>query len=353
MNTRSKNIIYSIFLLIVVTTVWWWRQGSDKQQEISADKSGWVYLKGMAMGAAYAITYYDKNGTDYQKEIDSILDDFNACLSTYDPNSSISKLNQQDTFQIDCPYLYPVLLSAKEAFQVSEKDFDPTVLPLVKRWGFFSDKEPEELPSQKEVDSILRYVNFDSIIFDEKILIKKIHGQQLDFNANAPGYASDLIAEFLSENGVENYLVNLGTGEIVAKGINPDSAIWRLGIVKPDFSDASKEAQVIVSLENKAMATSGNYEKYYEKDGKKYAHTISPITGYPVQHTLLSATVLTDRCIDADALATIFMVKGLEKSMDLLSTLDNVQAYFIYSDAEGNYQTWYSPELDNYIIPVE
>ncbi len=172
----------------------------------------------------------------------------------------------------------------------------------------------------------------------------------LDCSSIAKGYGSDVVARMLEREGVENYMVEIG-GEIVTKGISEKRLPWRIGVTKPtdDSLGVSREYQTILNVTNKAMATSGNYRNFYYKNGKKYAHTIDPKTGYPVQHNILSATVLADNCATADAYATAFMVLGLDKATAVLDKHPELMAYFIYSDEKGNNQVWFSNSLKDKI----
>ena len=173
----------------------------------------------------------------------------------------------------------------------------------------------------------------------------------LDCSSIAKGYGCDVVAKFLEHKGIENYMVEIG-GEIVTKGINSKRLPWRIGVTKPtdDSLNVSNEYQTVLNVTNKAMATSGNYRNFYYKDGKKYAHTIDPHTGYPVQHNILSATVLANDCATADAYATAFMVMGLDKATKLLEKHPELMAYFIYSDHKGNNKEWFSPTLKEKIV---
>ena len=179
---------------------------------------------------------------------------------------------------------------------------------------------------------------------------KKLHKTdpriKLDANAIAQGMTVDLVADFFESQNINNYLVEIG-GEVRVKGVNEENLIWKIGINKPidDATSTISELQDIVVLKNKSLSTSGNYRRFYIKDGKKYAHTIDPKSGYPVQHELLSASVMTDKCSKADAFATAFMVLGLEKSKELLKQNPDLLVYFIYTDKQGKLAVWMSPEF--------
>ena len=215
-------------------------------------------------------------------------------------------------------------------YKTTEGAFDPTVMPLVAAWGFGPDSR--DTPSPNEVDSLLLSVGFENVFFDDKAVCKLNPEVQLDFSAIAKGYAVDLVMMWLKDKGLENVFVEIG-GEIAASGVNHKNKPWAVYIEKPD--ENQRTVQAVVSLNNIAIATSGNYRNFYVKDGKKYAHTISPFTGYPVQHSLLGVSVFARTCAAADAYATAFMVLGLDKAKQIVNQQADIEAYFIYSDQQG------------------
>ena len=173
----------------------------------------------------------------------------------------------------------------------------------------------------------------------------------LDCSAIAKGFGCDLVGRLFQRKGIENYMIEIG-GEVVTSGLNPDRLPWKVGVTKPsdDSLNTSHELQTILNVTDKAMATSGNYRNFYYKGGKKYAHTIDPKTGYPVQHNILSATVIAKSCAEADAYATSFMVMGLEKAQKVMERHPELMAYIIYSDQNGENAIWYSPSLRDKIV---
>jgi thiamine biosynthesis lipoprotein len=192
----------------------------------------------------------------------------------------------------------------------------------------------------------------DKVSLQDGKIIKESPNIMLDVNAIAQGYSVDIVAAFLDEKGIENYLVEIG-GELKCKGMNPKGEDWKIGIDRPQDGNVipGKNMQAVVAIKGKSLATSGNYRKFYEKDGIKYAHSIDPKTGYPVLSKLLSATLITDRCITADAYATAFMVMGLEKSIAILeSGSEDMEAYLIYSDEEGKFRVYSTPGMKKYIL---
>ena len=289
------------------------------------------------MGTSYHITYLEKDNKNYQEEIDSLLEAFDVSMSTYNPGSEISYFNTHDTLFFSTPYFFPVLIKSREVYEITRGAFDPTVGPLVNAWGF--GPERPDLPDSLQIDSLLNLVGFDNIVFYSGKVWKKITGVQLDFNAIAPGYAADVIGWFLESAGVGNYIVEIG-GEIVCKGYNDRGKPWSTGIEDPTVGLNERQITAILELTDKAISTSGNYRNFYVKDGKKYSHEINPLTGYPAEQRLLSATVIADDCITADAFATAFMVLGLEESIKILEARNDLDAYLIFENNSG--------ELDSY-----
>lgn len=307
-----------------------------------------VKINGLAQGTYYAITYFDTETRDLQLEIDSFFKAFDQSASTYLESSVISRFNKNDTsVRADMPFI-EVFNKSQEISAATEGAFDITTFPLSDAWGFgFTD--PMKLDSER-VDSLLQYVDYRMVRMDGDKLIKEKPEIRLDFNAIAQGYSADLIGKMLEEKGITNYLVDVG-GEVLAKGQKPDGTTWKVGIEKPtDDANDQRTLDAIVSLHNKALATSGNYRRFFIKDGMKYSHTIDPITGYPVTHKLLSASVLADDAMVADAYATAFMVMGLEKAKAYIAVHPGLEAHFIYTNDKGQYESWTSPGLVKLIV---
>ena len=305
-----------------------------------------IKVEGYAQGTTYHITYISFDGVNYQRSIDSLLIEIDNSLSTYQDRSIISKFNQSDSIQVMDNMFLAVFNNAKTVYQLSEGAFDPTIAPIVNAWGFgFKNLANTD---STFIDSLMQYVNFNEVIIVDSLVVKSNPYVMLDFNAIAQGYSVDVLSEFLETKGITNYMVEVG-GEIRVKGKNHSDTLWRIGIDKPIENNTNRELQAIINLDNIALATSGNYRKYYEKNGMKYSHTIDPQTGYPVQHNLLSATVLAPTCAMADAYATTFMVLGLEKSKKLLEELDGVEALLIYVDEKNKMSTFSTKEISNFI----
>ncbi len=340
---QRKNIIYSLVLAVAFLAIWGYRQWSDP-----ADAQGKrIALQGTTMGTTYSVKYMDPQGRNLKPAVDSLLKAFNMSMSTYIPESEISRFNQDAILKYESPFFYPVLEKSREIYKKTGGAFDPTVGPLVNAWGF--GPEGRQTPPDAVVDSLLRLVNYDSVFYDSIAICKMQKGMKLDFSAIAKGYGVDVVADFIKSKGIENLFVEIG-GEVVARGVNEQGEPWRVGVNYPtENPDDQNRAQAIVSLQNQAIATSGNYRNYYEKDGIKYSHTISPVTGRPVRHSLLSASVFAPNCMTADAYATAFMVMGVDKAKELLAREKDLMAYFIYSDENGKLQTWVSPGIEDQI----
>lgn len=286
----------------------------------------------------YSVKYFNETGENYGVEIDSLLKVWNLSLSTYIPSSEISRFNSgSDCFVFESKYFYPVLAASKEVYEKSGGAFDPTVGPLVNAFGFGPDKSMA--PDSSKVDSLMVLVGYNKIHFDEKKVCKEISGMKLDFSAVAKGYAVDVVASFLETKGIKNLLVEIG-GELICKGTKNDGNPWRTAIEDPEVGAYERKVLTVVHMNDRAVATSGNYRNYYVKDGRKYVHTINPATGYPVMHNLLSASVFADNCMRADAYATAFMVLGVEKAKEVLSKDSTLDAYLIFSGEDGKIHTY-------------
>ena len=266
-----------------------------------------------------------------------------ASLSPFNEKSVITHVNKNEAVTLDDHFITVFRLSS-EIYKDTEGAFDITVAPLVNAWGF--GFKNGITPDCHAIDSLMQFVGFDKVKLQDGKIIKTDDRLMLDCSAIAKGYGVDAVARLLKSKGIDNYMVEIG-GEIVASGENPKGAPWRIGVSKPDDDsvNVSNEIQGIINISNRAMATSGNYRNFYYKGGKKYAHTIDPKTGCPVQHSILSATVVSDECAKADAYATAFMVMGLDKAKAVLARHKDMMAYFIYSDDKGNNKVWYSPSL--------
>ena len=303
-------------------------------------KSSYIANEGFIYGTIYHIKYESPDSKDLQNGIEEEMNKLNRSLSTFDSLSVISKVNKNQDVVLD-DYFLSVFNKAKEISKITGGAFDITVAPMVNVWGFgFKHKEQV---TDDLIDSLKRITGYQKIRISENKIVKEHPNTMLDCSAIAKGFACDVVGNYLAGKGCKNYMVEIG-GEVVARGVNAKGKYWSIGVSKPvdDISPAAQELQAIVSLKNQALATSGNYRNFYVEGGKKYAHTIDPHTGYPVQHSLLSSTVLAKNCMTADAFATAFMVLGVEKAEKIVNETEGLEAYFIYSGENGEYKTWFS-----------
>lgn len=340
---RRKNLLYSLVLILALLGVWVYRNYIKDTGVPEGAEGKKIELQGSTMGTTYSVKYLDEERRNFQPGIDSLLEVFNLSHSTYIPESEISRFNREALLKYESPFFYPVLKRSKEIYEKTGGAFDPTVGPLVNAWGF--GPEGVQTPDPGRVDSLLQLVNFDSIFFDTVAVCKMMKGMKLDFSAIAKGYGVDVVAQFLKARGIDDLFVEIG-GEVYAEGVNEHGNPWAVGVNHPTTDvEQQQAAMAIIPLENQAIATSGNYRNYYEKDGVKYSHTISPVTGYPVTHSLLSASVFAPDCMTADAYATAFMVLGVKEAMAIDEREDDIAIYLIYSDESGALQTFASPEV--------
>lgn len=282
---------------------------------------------GLVFGTVYHVTYAYHE--DLQPEIEKALMAVDQEFSMFNEESTVSHLNRGEDYP-QSEMFQELYHLAQDVNKDTEGAFDITVAPLVNAWGF--GFKHEQLPTEAQVDSLLQIRD------------------QLDFSAIAKGFGCDQVARMLDAKGVTDYMVEIG-GEVVVKGQSPNATPWRIGVMKPvdDSLHIDGELQEVLSITDKSMATSGNYRNFYYKDGKKYAHTIDPRTGYPVQLTLLSATVLADNCATADAYATSFMVLGVEKAKEILARHPELAAYLIYNGDDGKPVVWYTDNVKDLI----
>lgn len=313
--------------------------------------SDYISFGGFTQGTTYSITYKSTDTINYKNDVEYLLAEFDSSLSTYNKLSVISKINYNESNVTD-KYFNVVYLKACEVYNKTDHAFDITVAPLVNAWGFgFSNKEQV---TNALIDSLLEFVGFQKVCLKDSFIVKSDPRLMLDVNAIAQGYSVDVVADFLEGKGITDYLVEIG-GEVKTKGINNKGKSWRIGIDKPFDNNniPGENLQAIINLSNKSLATSGNYRKFYERDGIKYSHTINPKTGYPVTHSLLSTTVIADDCMTADAYATAFMVMGLEKAFELAEQLPDIEAYFIYSDEKGVFQEKMTSNMNKLIEKIK
>lgn len=314
----------------------------------SCNKKEYFFNEGYIFGTVYHMTYL--SGEDLQDSIDAELNKFDLSLSMFNGKSTISKINNSETEGFDLskdPWAYKVISESLKISEMTDGAFDITVAPLVNAWGFGFKKKSDVTATI--IDSLRNFVGYKLLTLKEKTLSKKYPEMMLDASAVAKGYACDVIAEIFKRHGINNYMIEIG-GEMAIKGNNPEAGKWRIGISVPndDSTSANTDWQEKLVLTDKCIATSGNYRRFYIKDGKKFAHTIDPATGYPIQHSLLSATVIADDCLTADALATAFMVMGVEKALNLAEKLPDVEGLFICAADSGKTKIVRTKGIDKY-----
>lgn len=331
-----RSLFLSAFLIILFLS-----SCGTKQRE-----PRFVNIRGVVFGTYYSVSYYCDKGEDHSEAIDSIFNVVNQSMSFYIPNSTISKINRNETNQADEHFL-TVLNRSLEIARQTGGAFDPTISPLVNAWGFGFEDRQRMTPAL--IDSLKRIVGYQKVSVAGNRIIKAIPEIQFDFNAIAKGYASDIAGQLLENKGIETYMVEIG-GDLIARGLKPDGTPWRIGLERPaQDMYAQQDWEYMVEMHNRAVATSGSTRKYYEEGGQRFSHTIDPFTGRPVTHNLLSVSVFAEDCMTADAFATAFMVMGLERSKEFMRKRDDIQAFFIYSDNGDNYGTYTTEGLK--VIP--
>ena len=299
----------------------------------SDDNPKRVELSGSVFGTTYKIIYFG-DSKDYSKSIDSIFDATNNSVSTYIPTSLISKVNKGDaTVEIDTIFK-EVFIKSKEIFVETDGFFDPTVGSLVNAYGFGPKKTKLDL-SQNQIDSIMNFVGLDKVSLKNSQIVKSNSNVYLDFNSIAKGFGIDLVARFFEDQGINNYLVEIG-GEIRTKGAKEEGKPWAIQVVNPVDAD-NNGGYTKINLSDKSMATSGNYRKFRIADnGTKYVHTVNPKTGLAQESNLLSASVIAaSDCADVDAYATAIMAMGLEKAKVFLEKRPDLKVILIYSDSNN------------------
>ena len=313
----------------------------------------YLTVEGQAQGTYYRITYADSLQRNFKPDFEAFFDRLNQEVSTYEENSLISAFNRSnaDTFLLPARpgYFIANLEKSREIYRISEGAFDPTVMPLVAYWGFGPKPNNLSAVDSTKVDSLLQFVGLEKLTWsrlsDGNILVRKARpGIQLDFNAIAQGYAVDEIGRMLESKGIVHYLADIG-GEVVARGKNPRGQAWTIGINAPREDGNSDEILAAIPLENRALATSGNYRKFYEVQGVKFSHTIHPKTGFPERNALLSASVFAPDAMSADAYATACMVLGPEKALSLIQQRPELEGYLVIGTSDGKMEVRYSQGL--------
>lgn len=301
----------------------------------------WQFCEGGCFGTVYHISY--KSTDNYNDSIINVLKIVDKSLSTFNDSSVISFINSNKSNQMD-KMVSKVIETSLIVHKETNGAFDITVAPLVNAWGF-GFKNSDNIDSIK-IDSILQFVGMEKLSISGNRIIKSDNRIMLDCSAIAKGFGVDMVAEMFKRNNIDNFMIEIG-GEVRTSGKNPSNSNWNIGINKPvdDIMSDNQDLQNIIEITDMSIATSGNYRNFYIKNDKKYAHTIDPKSGYPVQHSILSSTVIAKDCMVADAYATAFMVMGLEKAKVLLNKHTELKAYFIYSTDNGENAVWCSDGL--------
>lgn len=309
-------------------------------------------LFGNTQGTYYSITYYDKEGRDLQSDIDSMLHAFDMTASLWEEESELRKINRNETTVLS-PVLADLIQKSIAINQYTHGAFDCTIGNLINAWGF--GYKNDSMPDSETIETLLSCCGTEKVelISDTEssyIHITKPAELEIDLNAIAQGASVDMIGRHFESLGIHDYLIDIG-GEVRARGRKPDGALWKVGIETPSKTkDDTRKIDAIIQLDNLSVVTSGNYRKYYIENGVKYSHTINPETGRPVNHTLLSVSVIDEEAWRADALATAFMVMGLDSTLSFINkTSEDEAIYFIYNEG-GEYRTHVTPSFEEMII---
>lgn len=335
---QKKRLLWQVpFLtLLIIGTVLIIRQQRNMPYQRYSD---------FVFGTTFTVTY--QCDSDMSQSIKAELMKVDYSLSPFNKESVITAINNNKDVKPDKMFM-DVFQLAMDVSRETDGAFDITVAPLVNAWGF--GFKSGEKPTARQVDSLRQIIGYQKISVDNGKIRKQDSRMMLDCSAIAKGYGTDVVANFLRQRGVRNFMVEIG-GEVVTCGVNPERVPWKVGVIKPDDDSlsVSHELQTILNVTDIAMATSGNYRNFYYQGGRKFAHTIDPKTGYPVQHNILSATVLAKTCALADAYATSFMVMGLDKAQKVLERHPELMVYFIYDDGQEKNAVWFSPSLKDKI----
>ena len=343
----NKKLYWQIplALLLIIGTIYIARQEHSKTYR---------HAEGSIFGTIYHITY--EADRDLQPDMVEALMRVDNSLSMFNDSSVISRINRGEDVDLGKQRMFvEVFQLAQTISKETNGAFDITVAPLVNAWGFGFKNDTK--PSPAAIDSLRQFIGYQNVNIVNHQVQKTDPRTMLDCSAIAKGYGTDVVARLLRSKDVSNFMIEIG-GEVVVAGKNDRGGPWRIGVTKPteDPENQNNELQAVLSLPYhsststskhtlSALATSGNYRNFYYKDGKRYAHTIDPRTGYPVQHNILSATVIAPNCATADAYATSFMVLGLDSAKQVLAHHPELLAYLIYTDEKGQYATWQSDQL--------
>ena len=331
MNGNNKWKWQLPFLLfLILATVFIIRRHQPQQAPFQ-------HSEGMVFGTVWHATYQCDSLLSHS--IMHELSQVDASLSMFNPHSTVSRINSGESEETDSLFRM-VFTQAQQISEATDGCFDVTVAPLVNAWGFGFKKR--SLPDSAQVDSLLQFVGWEKVKLEDNLLRKEDPRMVLDFSAIAKGFGVDQVAGLMRRKGISNFMIEIG-GEIVVSGHNPKGEKWNIGVNKPveDSTSTNQEVVTILHLTDCAMATSGNYRNFYiSPDGRKLSHTIDPHSGHPVQHSILSSTVVAPTCSMADAFATSFMVMGIDDAKKVLSQHPEIEALFIYTDENENLKVW-------------
>ena len=305
------------------------------------------HITGQTMGGINYNIKYIGDVKNIKPKIDRLLEAFNQSLSTYIPDSEISRLNRKGSLVYGSVHCLKMLEASKMVYEATNGAYDPTIGPLIQAWGFGAEKVVR-VPDSATVDSLKALVGFDQVMFNDDSVWLLNRGA-LDFSAIAKGYAVDLVAELMEENGYQNYMVEIG-GEARCKGTKDINKNWSLGIEDPTVAIDERKILAVVGLKNRSLATSGNYRNYYKKHDRIFAHIIDPRTGYSSQRHLLSASVFAENCMVADAYSTAFMVMGLDESSRFVDQDGGLDALLIYQTTDGQLKTFISDGIKPFVL---
>jgi len=333
---KSKKF-YAILLLLLIMVI---------AIPFMRNRKKFFTNEGVVWTTEYHITYEAR--TDLNDSIQLLLANIDKSVSVYNKQSVISAINSNKNNSVD-DYFVKLFIKAKEVNKSSGGVYDPTVMPLVNAWGF--GYKQGQLPTEQQIDSILQFIGLNHVELNGKKVLKDDYRVQFDFSSIAKGMACDEIAFMLSRNGVDNYMVEIG-GEVVACGVNQHGATWHISVDMPlpdDDNGAIHAKALVLKLDSMAIATSGNYRKFKEIDGKKVSHIVNPKTGHSEESQLLSVSILASDCMTADAWATACMVMGLDDTKEMMQNNNKLGVMTISSDPEGNFIVWSNARFAKFV----
>ena len=329
----SRKRILPLLLMVTILIFWLYNRPTS-----------FVNIEGVTFGTiGYHVKYKDPDQRNFKSSIDSLLTVFNNALSHYLPESELSKFNSTDVpLPYASPFMLPVLQESRRIYDLSGGAYNPAIMPLVNAWGFGPAEQIS--PDSAMIDSLLAFTDFSLVEFNYQQVWKNDWRVQLDFSASAKGYGVDVIGHFLASKGISSFFVEIG-GEVVCSGKNAQNKPWRIGIINPESDLLNQSFIATVDLSDRALATSANNFNYRLIDGVRYSHTIDPATGYPVQRSILSASIFAKECITADALATACMVMGIDKAIIMIENMPDIDALFFYSDEHGKIANYITDDI--------